>query len=387
MTEFWLISAPGEKTCQETWERLNRMTAVDNKLSTNSKFMIPDLKVGTLDQLVGLSDDLAKLDQFCEGISRKLVQYFAEVLEDKRDKLFENLIVNGKDMAQYLSKFQWEAAKYPVKQQLRTITDNISKEVTRIDSDLKVKATAYNQLKNNLAQLERKAGGSLLTKDLADVVKADDFILDSEYMITLLVVVPKSLVGEWHTKYEALTDMVVPRSSRLIFEDQENSLFTVTLFRKIVDDFKLRCREQKFTVREFVYDPETLMAGKNERDKLTAEKQRQFGPLVRWLKINFSEVFSACVHVKALRVFVESVLRYGLPVNFQAVLMQPTKGQTKRLRTVLNNMYAHLDSAGMSGNVKDESDEMPGLMALGMQEYYPYVFFKINIDLIDTKIA
>jgi hypothetical protein len=41
-------------------------------------------------------------------------------------------------------------------------------------------------------------------------------------------------------------------------------------------------------------------------------------------------------------------------VNFQAVLMQPIKGQTKRLRTVLNNMYAHLDSAGMAGNVKDE---------------------------------
>jgi V-type H+-transporting ATPase subunit C len=82
-------------------------------------------------------------------------------------------------------------------------------------------------------------------------------------MITLLVVVPKydtcvfnscilfvcrSLVTDWHTKYEALTDMVVPRSSRLIFEDHENSLFSVTLFRKIVDDFKLRCREAKFVI-------------------------------------------------------------------------------------------------------------------------------------------
>ena len=30
------------------------------QLSTNWKFHIPDLKVGTLDQLVGLSDDLGK---------------------------------------------------------------------------------------------------------------------------------------------------------------------------------------------------------------------------------------------------------------------------------------------------------------------------------------
>lgn len=34
------------------------------------------------------------------------------------------------------------------------------------------------------------------------------------------------------------------------------------------------------------------------------------GPLLRWLKVNFSEAFVAWIHVKALRVFVESVLRW-----------------------------------------------------------------------------
>lgn len=66
-------------------------------------------------------------------------------------------------------------------------------------------------------------------------------------------------------------------------------------------------------MREFVYDAQTLNAGKNERDRLTAEKQRQFGPLVRWLKINFSECFASLIHVKVLRVFVESVLRSVFP--------------------------------------------------------------------------
>lgn len=33
------------------------------------------------------------------------------------------------------------------------------------------------------------------------------------------------------------------------------------------------------------------------------------GIFVRWLKVNFSEVFVAWIHLKALRVFVESVLR------------------------------------------------------------------------------
>lgn len=35
------------------------------------------------------------------------------------------------------------------------------------------------------------------------------------------------------------------------------------------------------------------------------------GPLVRWLKVNFSETFIAWIHIKALRVYTESVLRYN----------------------------------------------------------------------------
>ena len=45
LNEFWLISAPGEKNCQQTWEILNNVTAKQNNLSVNHKFHIPDLKV------------------------------------------------------------------------------------------------------------------------------------------------------------------------------------------------------------------------------------------------------------------------------------------------------------------------------------------------------
>lgn len=45
MTEYWLISAPGEKTCQQTWETMNNVTSKQNNLCINYKFHIPDLKV------------------------------------------------------------------------------------------------------------------------------------------------------------------------------------------------------------------------------------------------------------------------------------------------------------------------------------------------------
>jgi len=358
--EYWLISAPGEKTPQQTFEILNNVTSKQQSLSQNFKFSIPELKVGTLDVLVGLSDDLGKLDSFCEQISRKVAQYLGEVLEDQKDKLQENLLANGMELGSYLTRFQWDMARYPIKQSLKNISDIIAKQVTQIDTDLKSKASTYNNLKGNLQAMERKQTGSLLARNLGDLVKKDDFVLDSEYLTTLLVVVPKSMYADWAAKYEKLSDMVVPRSSRMLCEDNEYGLFSVTLFQKAVDEYRHRCRENKFVVRDFTYNEEELNAGKNEITKLTTDKKKQFGPLVRWLKVNFSEAYTAWIHVKALRVFVESVLRYGLPVNFQAMVLRPTKKTSKRLKEVLNQLYSHLDNTAYSGAQADMV-EIPGL--------------------------
>ncbi|KAI5607735.1 V-type proton ATPase subunit C 1-A [Silurus asotus] len=432
--EFWLISAPGEKTCQQTWERMNAATYNINFLSSNSKFTIPDLKVGTLDVLVGLSDELAKLDSFVESVVKKISHYMADVLEDGRDKVMENLLANGVDLVTYITRFQWHMEKYPIKQSLKTISEIISKQVTQIDNDLKARASAYNGLKGNLHTLERKNAGSLLTRSLADLVKKEDFVLDSEYLTTLLVVVPKAGYADWQKTYETLSEMVVPRSSNLIVEDQDSGLFSVTLFQKAIDDFRLKARENKFIVRDFQYNEDELKADKEELTRLSTDKKKQFvrihiysfivsvstkgyvnvmmmmmtirynedelkadkeeltrlstdkkkqfGPLVRWLKVNFSEAFIAWIHIKALRVFTESVLRYGLPVNFQAMLLRPNKKYVKKLREVLHELYSHLDSS--AATIIDPSMDIPGLN-LSQQEYYPYVYYKIDCNLLDLK--
>ncbi|XP_021695404.1 V-type proton ATPase subunit C isoform X2 [Aedes aegypti] len=385
MSEYWLISAPGDKTCQQTWETMNNLTSKQNNLCENFKFHIPDLKVGTLDQLVGLSDDLGKLDAYVEQSTRKIASYLGDVLEDQRDKLYENLQANNNDLTTYITRFQWDLAKYPTKQSLRNIADIISKQVGQIDADLKTKSAAYNNLKGNLQNLEKKQTGSLLTRNLADLVKREHFILDSEYLTTLLVIVPKQMVNDWNANYEKITDMIVPRSSQLITQDNDYALCTVTLFKKVVDEFKLHARERKFVVREFTYNEEELAAGKNEITKLVTDKKKQFGPLVRWLKVNFSECFCAWIHVKALRVFVESVLRYGLPVNFQAILIHPNKKNTKRLRDVLMQLYGHLDGSAASSGGNADNVDIPGL-GFGQSEYYPYVYYKLNIDMVENKV-
>lgn len=374
--EYWLISAPGDKTCLQTWQKLEEATGKYPDLCRNFKFNIPDLKVGTLDTLVGLSDDLAKLDQYVEVVCHKLASAIADTMESRKETpLKEQLLANNMDLTDYLTSFKWDIAKFPIKQSLKSLHDIISKQVGQIDADLKTKSSQYSAIRSTLQSIERKQTGSLLARNLSDLVKREHFILDSEYLSTLLVVVPKAYYKDWMLSYEKLTDMVVPRSSNLIFEDDDHGLFTVSMFHKVVDEYRIKAREKKFVVREFKYNETDIKAGQTELAKLEDTKKKQFQQLLRWLKVNFSECFVAWMHVKTLRLFVESILRYGLPVNFLAVLIQPGKKQTRKLREVLNHLYSHLDTSVSQGPI----DDIPGLN-LGQQEYYPYVYFKINLD-------
>ncbi|XP_007476197.1 V-type proton ATPase subunit C 2 isoform X2 [Monodelphis domestica] len=380
-SEFWLISAPGDKENLQALERMNTVTSKSN-LSHNTKFAIPDFKVGTLDSLVGLSDELGKLDSFAESLIKKMAQCVVEVMEDAKGRVHENLLANGVDLTSFVTRFEWDMAKYPAKQPLVVVVDTLEKQLAQIETDLKTRTAAYNTLKGNLENLERKSSGNLLTRTLADIVNKEDFVLDSEYLVTLVVIVQKPNYSQWQKTYESLSDMVVPRSTKLIAEDNEGGLFTVTLFRRVIDDFKVKAREKKFIVREFFYDEKEIKTEREEMTKLLSEKKQQYGPLLRWLKVNFSESFIAWIHIKALRVFVESVLRYGLPVNFQAVLLQPhKKATTKRLREVLNSVFKHLDEVA-AASILDASVDIPGLQ-LNNQDYFPYVYFHIDLSLLD----
>ena len=75
-----------------------------------------------------------KVDSYVEQVTRKLANYLGDVLEDQRERLVENLVANGTDLAGYLCKFQWDMAKYPIRQSLKNLTDIIGKLIMSFKS-------------------------------------------------------------------------------------------------------------------------------------------------------------------------------------------------------------------------------------------------------------
>lgn len=107
-------------------------------------------------------------------------------------------------------------------------------------------------------------------------------------------------------------------------------------------------------------------------------KERLQKQLTRWCNGSFADIFAAWVHLKAIKVFVEAVLRYCLPPNFVAMLVRANPGQESKLRAQLNQTYAHLGSAGGDGAEDDEH----GAPAAGghSEQFYRYVYTELNIS-------
>jgi len=62
----------------------------------------------------------------------------------------------------------------------------------------------------------------------------------------------------------------------LIAQDDDYGLFNVTLFQKVVEDFKKACRERKYQVRDFTFDENKINQEQKDLAAISAEEKDQW---------------------------------------------------------------------------------------------------------------
>ena len=164
--------------------------------------------------------------------------------------------------------------------------------------------------------------GNLSNKSLTAIVDPSLVIKDSEYLETHLIAVPNTIIKDFLKTYETISPMVVPRSAQMIDADDEFTLYAVTTFKKHSSEFVRKCRERKWTPRDFKYREGGKEEEQKEVERVGKEERKVWGEALRLGRTAWGEAVMAWVHVLALRVFVETVLRYGLPLQFVCGLIR-----------------------------------------------------------------
>lgn len=218
----------------------------------------------------------------------------------------------------YLQSFQWNKVKYRADKPISELADTLQKEIAAVDNDVKAKFQQYNQIKTLLASLQRSSTGNLSQKSLVAVVNPNNILKpdDSEYLQQHLIAVPNQLIKDFLKTYETISPMVVPRSAQLLAKDDEFQLWVVTGFKKHSAEFVHKCRENRWTPRDMKFTDGGKEAEEQELKKLEKEERRVWGEVLRLGRTGYSDAVMGWIHVLTLRVFVETVLRYGLPLAY-----------------------------------------------------------------------
>ena len=386
------------------------------------KFEVPSLTVGTLDTLMGLSDDLDKTDSIVEGIVRK-IEKAAQELADRKPI---DLTVGGVPPTRYIQQFAWDSAKYPSRRPLKELVSLISGGAQAIEEELKQLTQSFGDKTAALQEAKRRKAANIFAADLNDILTDEIMskvkVTDTDYLKTIFIAVPRASAESFESGFSKLGDNlvgfggpdwardptklgepvsfgshvdrhkvrgspVVPGSLQKVFDDDDGILYAITILRgqyeagyyennefqpgtkvDIVEEFAKVCKDKRFIVRDFEWDPSQSSKAAMALEQLQVEVDGMNSALLRWCKNHYGDAFVAWMHIKVVRVFVESVLRYGLPVDFTAVLYKIQPGKEIALAKALDEQLGNPDSRGVAGDDIDDNDE----------EFHDFVLLKFE---------
>eukprot|EP00339_Tiarina_fusa_P001878 CAMPEP_0117032994 /NCGR_PEP_ID=MMETSP0472-20121206/23609_1 /TAXON_ID=693140 ORGANISM="Tiarina fusus, Strain LIS" /NCGR_SAMPLE_ID=MMETSP0472 /ASSEMBLY_ACC=CAM_ASM_000603 /LENGTH=307 /DNA_ID=CAMNT_0004741789 /DNA_START=277 /DNA_END=1200 /DNA_ORIENTATION=+ len=301
------------------------------------------------------------------------------------------LNIAGASLSDYIQRFQWDTAKYSVRLSVQDLTSRFQEQVSGIEEEYRQKITDFSNVAHAVAQYERSSKANLTIRDLSDILVEVDY-LDSDLFCTLFIVCNKQQQKDWESVYEsfstnpnsdgsgsgdrpAVIEYVAPGSLQCITEEGDQCLLSVTLLRQFKDCFKEEAAKHHVTVREVKLDKEHFKSGTEKHEEMKKELKEKQNKLLQWCQTNFCEVFTAWAHLKALRIHVESILRFGLPADFIAAVVKPQKiSLEKKLRANLEATFSQHGSVHM----QDMKEDIPGFTS--NEKFYPYVFLEMDLN-------
>jgi len=288
-----------------------------------------------------------------------------------------------KSFVDYLNNWQWDESRYSKTDSISETLQALLPKMAKLDEEARKKTAEFNDSRTQRANMAKK-DGNIVTQDLVDILtpqvvrsmgdENDDFVY-SKFLTTVVVVLSKGTEKEFLGSYESLTPQVVPGSAKCftsLTDKEGTSIWRVVLCTagaptdakthgaNPADNFKRACRERRYVARDFEYSADGHKKLVASRQRLEQEVSAQQAMITGIYRDAWSDVMHALVHVKAMRIFVESVLRYGMPPKFSAFVVSPPANKLVPARKAL----ASILGKGQRGPAAEGDED---------EEFFPYV--------------
>jgi len=141
----------------------------------------------------------------------------------------------------------------------------------------------------------------------------------------------------------------------------------VVLFQKF-ENSNLPRSFNGFTCKPFYFNTQ-FDEEQKKFEGLLQEKKVMGKKLLDRCEVIFSELYITSMHLKILRVYIDGVLRFGIPPTFDISAIEPGQNERKVIKN-LTDLYAKEEDKGLYGSKEEIQDT---------EDYYPFVIVPVSV--------
>ncbi|KAG0418519.1 V-type proton ATPase subunit C [Dictyocoela roeselum] len=263
---------------------------------------IPALRWNSFEYMVCITEDIMALDKHVTDLFHNFLNRQRDILKNRGDGFVENV-----DFGNLIANFRWDKAKYDPASAPCEIFDFLSKGLEAIKSAFINRAKMFDNALGIYRENQKRQNGNLMEVDLSNFVRAEE----CEFIETVFVVVRKSDRQKFVADFQHI-EHVQHATLELEKEDEMYVLYRFIAIKSKKDEITKKLKTLGYTVRPInksgeVREVDFESISNNFKTFIDAEMM---------------ELFSLQLHLKYLRLYIECVLRYGLPNDYLYVTVK-----------------------------------------------------------------
>lgn len=269
----------------------------------SSRILLPSFTGVSLEGIVNQVERLNSLEKSCEGLLKTFMGY------SSGDNVGKGNVCNSAEkMKEFL---KWDSQSF-MTNSIDKVILLLEEEYKRISKAYEEKVEEFNEAKKECDKLQKLTRGSLCDINLNIIVEKQE---KYEFLKVMYVVIQKSKISEFNRiVYES--PHISSDAVEKINSDEDHDLFKLYILHHSEEEVRSMMHAEGFLIKDL---DENMMSSKEiitERRKTEERFSAIERILMTFVNIHLIEALKILVHVKLLRLFVESVYRYGLPTEY-----------------------------------------------------------------------
>ncbi|TBT96940.1 subunit C of V-type proton ATPase, partial [Hamiltosporidium magnivora] len=273
---------------------------------------LPRFRFSSLEFMMKHVEDLDKLEI-------QTTETFFIILKNVKNKLqpekkeFGEIYINDSTIDFYIKKFKWSSDRYDDESLLKEILESLHDSYKTLKNSYLQKTQNYEKIVKEYEKMNRETKGNLKEMNISGLINYEE--PETQFIKKFYVVVNKSDEKEFLSLLRNI-EFIHFDSISVIVSDNDYILFSFVGIKSKENEIKKKIQEKGYFLKNH-----DLKKGEYEkRQEINNKISKDYEITSNNYKISlnslFVEIFILMIHIKYLKVYMECVLRYGIPCNY-----------------------------------------------------------------------